>query len=772
MDSELEMSASAGAAQAGAASWRLGAGVKIAAAMQWLGWRTNAGTRRRPQRRMQLDKVRSLAALLATTLVAMVCAFAWTWQQLQHTAQQSAATAIDVLDARLDDVAYEINLVVMLPELRLPLTHCSDTLLAHLLEASLQSRWVRKFEVLEHNNAVRCGPQGQQLTDPALLSKRNGLTLVLGEQIATRPGLQLNLPSGRAVKATLDPRALPLTTDALSTGMPELPDLPDNRLRIVARSSGGGSLVLAGPRSAWRSSPALMTAQTRSSRHDVSVAAEVSKAQYFAAAWRHSAWAALWVLLITGAVVAWVWRRAVVRSRLRHRLEHALRKRQFEPFVQPIVDLRSGRCVGGEVLMRWAHPVRGVLGPAEFIEEAERTGLILGMSDLVMTLAAHRLATLAQADPTLYFSFNVTPGQLREAAFPARLNEIFRPDTLPQQQVILELTERDFMDPHAKRTLIGLRADGWRIAIDDFGTGQSSLATIESLPIDRIKIDRAFVSTIEEQTVNRPVLDAIIALAAELKVGLIAEGIETQAQWDYLAARGVASAQGYLMARPMPISQFLTWLQARATTHTRGNPGLAVPSPQLGDNANLNPLSPALRQLWQDMGAPRGLKIEDRSHKLQSYKNCFIGKEAVNWLVAHLSVSRAQAVHLGRGLVAAGLLRHVLDEHDFEDDEFFYRLAPADPNAATEDRLFEAPLPDKELLFNASDFPWRSNTQGLVRHHRTATGRAVVDWIVLHHQTSRHTASQWASHWMRQGALRHVFDSQGFSDSAALFRLA
>lgn len=162
----------------------------------------------------------------------------------------------------------------------------------------------------------------------------------------------------------------------------------------------------------------------------------------------------------------------MARSRLGRRIERALRKRQFEPFVQPIVDMASGRCVGGEVLMRWAHPERGPLLPSELIEEAERTGLIVAMSSLVMGRAAHRLAPLAQANPALYFSFNITAGQLRRPNLAAELADIFNADTLPQAQVLLDLTEREALDPLTQRTVRALHAAGWRIAIDDFGTGQ------------------------------------------------------------------------------------------------------------------------------------------------------------------------------------------------------------------------------------------------------------------------------------------------------------
>jgi EAL domain-containing protein (putative c-di-GMP-specific phosphodiesterase class I) len=478
---------------------------------------------------------------------------------------------------------------------------------------------------------------------------------------------------------------------------------------------------------------------------------------------RDALWVVAVVLPVLLALVAMVWRRAMLRARLVHRLERALRKRQFVPFVQPIVDLATGRCVGGEALMRWNHPQRGILGPGEFIDEAERTGLIVGMSELTMSLAAHQLAALAQSNPELYFSFNITPDQLRLPGFARRLAEIFNPDTVPRQQVLLELTERDFVDPVAKGQLIALRADGWRIAIDDFGTGQSSLATIESLPIDRIKIDRAFVSSIDERTLSRPVLDAIINLAHELHVPLIAEGIETRSQWDYLAARNVAYAQGYLMSKPLPVADFIRF----ATQSDRS----VAQAPNTAAKPTQKPVNDqALQALWQQLGSTGGVEVRNRQYLLRTYANCFVGSEALDWIVQQRGVPRSEALRLARAMVAVGLVHHVVDEHDFEDAGFFYRLAPSTQTTPVTPAPEAAAL--RQALHQALDFPWRDHCVGLLRHRRCATGRTVVDWIVQRYPAPRAHAVAWATQLMRQGALRHVFDDQPFRDDASLYRLS
>lgn len=252
--------------------------------------------------------------------------------------------------------------------------------------------------------------------------------------------------------------------------------------------------------------------------------------------------------------------RLAQRASPERRLRGAVRRRQFEPVIQPIVDAVSGRCLGGEVLMRWEHPVRGLVPPVEFIGLAEQSGLIVPMSEILMRKARDRLAPTLKSLPDLYFSFNITASQLMDPRFPDQLDQLFDESSLPAKNVVLEIIERDAVDSQISAGLKQLRQRGYRIAIDDFGTGQSSLALLTRIECDRLKIDREFVRAIDEATINRPVLDAIIDLSRRMNLPAIAEGVETQAQRAYLSSQGVAALQGYLIAKPMPISDFLVWL--------------------------------------------------------------------------------------------------------------------------------------------------------------------------------------------------------------------
>lgn len=250
------------------------------------------------------------------------------------------------------------------------------------------------------------------------------------------------------------------------------------------------------------------------------------------------------------------------RWSVERRLRIAVRKRQFEPVIQPIISGRNGRCVGGEILMRWQHPARGLLSPLEFLSIAEKTNLIDEMTSQIMTKARDRLSATLKTDPDLHFSFNVTVRQIRHPEFIAWLERIFDEYSLPTSHIVIELVERDAVDARTREALDELRRKGYRIAIDDFGTGQSSLALISGISFDTLKIDREFVRAIDEESVNRPVLNAIIELTKQLGVYSIAEGVETAAQYQFLVDQRVHAIQGYLIAKPMPISEFSGWLKA------------------------------------------------------------------------------------------------------------------------------------------------------------------------------------------------------------------
>ncbi len=220
---------------------------------------------------------------------------------------------------------------------------------------------------------------------------------------------------------------------------------------------------------------------------------------------------------------------------------------------QAQVDLRNGRVVGAEALLRWRHPALGEVGPAEFIAVAEQIGCIVPIGAWVLHEACR---TGAAALPAMRIAVNVSPAQLRDPGFVAAVRAALHDSGLEPGRLELELTESLFLeDAHAAERLRPLQALGVRIALDDFGTGYSSLAYLRRFPFDTLKIDRSFVRDLADKGDVKAIVGAMIDLAHRLGIRTVAEGVETESQWRTLAAMGCREIQGYLVARPLPAVQ-------------------------------------------------------------------------------------------------------------------------------------------------------------------------------------------------------------------------
>ena len=711
---------------------------------------------------------RVIGIWLVVTLCGLAVVAALLWFSQREISQRSATAALAFVEARLDALDGELAQLANEANEDFTFGACPPTLIAALVRASVRSMLAQQFVVGYRGVNSACGPEGViTMTLPAQQPNMK-LSLNRADELDAPITASRNDSANRVQVAALDARAFSDLIDGVRRTL--LTSSTD--VRVMMSSKAGRRLATFGAQEGAAPAPWLRT-MAASSRYDVLVEIDIEANGLQTTAWLHTIAIVLPLWFVTFLGVVWAWRNATRRGRLHNRISVGLRKRQFEPFVQPIVECATGKCVGGEVLMRWNHPHRGIIAPSEFIEEAERSGLILGMADLVMGLAAHRLAPIAKANPEMYFSFNVTPLQLQYAGFGFRLSEIFHANTIAPHQVLLELTERDCLDAETSNALSLLKQAGWRIALDDFGTGQSSLAVLEEMQVDRIKIDRAFVSTIDTETVRRPVLDAIITLAQQLNLKLIAEGVETRSQWKYLEGRGVEYAQGYLISRPLAIPGFIKWLAEQ-----QANVGVAI----VDSAENFVPaavsvatpagtLDEATQQLLHNAHIPGGLDIRDRVFHLRTYRECFVGSEAVDWIAQTRDVSREQAVVIGQRLLALGHISHVADEHDFEDANLFYRLAPpADDSSwllpvANELKFAIRGLGDLEGVALAD------HRRGIVCHHRSVTGAQIVDWMEATYSVPRATAAQWTTQLMRQGVVRHVFDDQPFRDDKTLYRV-
>ncbi len=240
-------------------------------------------------------------------------------------------------------------------------------------------------------------------------------------------------------------------------------------------------------------------------------------------------------------------------------LRTALQQNQFEPYFQPIVRLSTGKIVGYEALIRWNHPVRGVIGPFDFLSIAEENGSIEAIDWHMFELSCRLMTQLANTET--YLTINCSPLHFRRVDFDTQLLALLERTGFPPHRLVTEVTEGSLLDDTDRvcATLDRLRAVGVGAALDDFGTGYSSLSYLHQFPLRILKIDRSFVSTLDKGSNNsgHTVITAILAMAKALGLDVVAEGIETAEQRDILSAMGCCHGQGYLLGRPAPISHWM-----------------------------------------------------------------------------------------------------------------------------------------------------------------------------------------------------------------------
>jgi len=253
------------------------------------------------------------------------------------------------------------------------------------------------------------------------------------------------------------------------------------------------------------------------------------------------------------------------RMALETDLRRAIDRNEFALYYQPIVELATGRIAKAEALIRWTHPERGPVSPAEFIPLAEEAGLIHPIGEWVVREALDRAARWQRLTPQPpRIGINVSPRQWQHTRFRHLLAELLLRDETAARGLGLEITESLFL--HASRDLRQqmdeLRGQGIEIAIDDFGTGYSSLSYLKRFPVDLLKIDQSFVRDLGDDPGDRALVLAILGIAKTLDIAVVAEGVETELQAQFLREQECTYAQGYLFSRPLPADDLRQWLHA------------------------------------------------------------------------------------------------------------------------------------------------------------------------------------------------------------------
>lgn len=265
---------------------------------------------------------------------------------------------------------------------------------------------------------------------------------------------------------------------------------------------------------------------------------------------------------------------ATARALLDNELREAVQKNQFELYYQAQVD-GAGCMTGAEALLRWLHPEHGVLTPDRFICAAENTGLILPIGRFVMESACAQLVSWAAIPETshLTLSVNVSAVQLRDQEFMDHTLATVEASGINPRRLKLEVTESVLLNnvEDIIEKMFELKARGIGFSLDDFGTGYSSLSYLKRLPIDQLKIDKSFIDEVLTDVNDAVIVRTIIALAKSMELDVIAEGVETEGQRQFLADNGCLAYQGYLFVRPMPVKGLERYAQQSADGLDKGH---------------------------------------------------------------------------------------------------------------------------------------------------------------------------------------------------------
>lgn len=238
-----------------------------------------------------------------------------------------------------------------------------------------------------------------------------------------------------------------------------------------------------------------------------------------------------------------------------------IQQSQFEPFFQPQVGLATGRVLGAEALARWRHPEHGMVGPFAFIAPLEQTGNIDGLTYLMLEKAANACRTWRERGFDLTVSVNLSLASLTDTMLAKRITQTVRSAGLDPRHMILEITETAAMTEVAPalENLARLRMRGFGLSVDDYGTGFASLSQLTRVPFTELKIDQGFVTGCAVTPSSRAIVESSVEMAGRLDIKSVAEGVETQAEWEVLKAAGCDLAQGFLIAKPMQESAFLAF---------------------------------------------------------------------------------------------------------------------------------------------------------------------------------------------------------------------
>ncbi|MFK3773210.1 EAL domain-containing protein [Pseudomonas sp. NPDC089406] len=441
-----------------------------------------------------------------------------------------------------------------------PLRGCSQAMQAQLQQVALASRFI--YEAAYVDSQVACSNRGERVVAPLRGPDIQGPTYSYWLNTTTEPNenlAALMLGRGNFLVST-------------SRGhLSDVVDLPPGGSLLVVLDRGTRAIPVLGPAQAWPPTddwppPSHKSLLELRDKLVYRMATKSPDYQLVLIAPRASLPmrlnGLLWLLypgsLLLACCIGWLALQMIQQRRsMSSELQQALRRGELQVLYQPIFELDSRRCVGAEALVRWRRPDGTLTSPDLFIPLAENTGQIRPITDFVLQRVLEQLGQLLRANPQLYISVNLAACDVTAPRIGQVAAKLLAQHRVAARQIAFEVTERGLIDVVVARdNLQALRASGHQVLIDDFGTGYCSLAYLQTLPVDCLKIDKAFIDALGHDAASSGVAPHIIRMAHDLNLRVIAEGIESEDQAGLLSSEGVNYGQGWLFAHPLSARQF------------------------------------------------------------------------------------------------------------------------------------------------------------------------------------------------------------------------
>jgi sensor c-di-GMP phosphodiesterase-like protein len=488
-----------------------------------------------------------------------------------------AGGALNLAEARLDQAAQALTAIASAG-----IEECSPSALEAMRLAVFTNTPLKGLSILDDQGRELCTHVGALLDAYAVTKehpvagKHFSLSAARFRDLSERAvRLRLERASGRSLAALI-------AIDALLPGL-EMEKTSDGR-RLRLQFDSGETIGIRpqgnGEHSFERG--AAVSVRTVSGHYPIVILAEISSETLAAEFAELQLIARIAMLVLLGFGVAMLWmslRRSGQNPESELRL--AMLQGEIIPYYQPTVDLKSGRIRGAEVLARWRRRDGTIVSPAHFIPLAEQSGLIYELTRILMRRALEEVGSRYRDRPRLRLGFNLFAGHFDDANVVDDIKKIFAGSPVDLNQIILEVTERAPLPDlnEARRIIETLQGLGIKVAIDDVGTGHGGLSYLLKLGVDIIKIDKMFIDAIGTERYSQTIIETLVELGRTMNMEVIAEGVESMEQVDYLRAKGVTEAQGYVFSPPLPASSYLTLVDAmeRPTLNVaQANPALAV----------------------------------------------------------------------------------------------------------------------------------------------------------------------------------------------------